>query len=157
MRGAYGVPSISFSGTAGTGAGETIAILDPGDDTALVNSTAPNFSTSDLGIFDSYYGIAAIDAAASSMHIGILSMSFGGAESQFGSTAEEEAYDAYYFDNPGLVYCASTGDFGAYEEGGATIGANFPASSSNVLAVGGTTLSVSGNNYSSETTLGERN
>jgi len=221
MEGAYGTPSISFGGVAGDGTGETIAILDPGDDTGMVNSTASNFSTSDLAIFDSYYGLSnptftkmgftdtstpaltttlpasngtngndieisidvewahvmapkanillvegnpnfsdiysgvyAVNAAASSMHIVVLSMSFGGAESQLGSTSEEQAYDAYYFDTPGIVYCASTGDSGAYAPGTTTITPNFPASSSNVLAVGGTTLSVSANNYSSESTWG---
>jgi subtilase family serine protease len=53
MRGAYGLSGLTYNGS-----GETIAILDPGDDPALVNSAASNFSTSDLAIFDNYYGIA---------------------------------------------------------------------------------------------------
>lgn len=52
---AYGVNLINF-GTAsnpipGNGAGQTIAIIDPGDDSALV-STGPNFDSSDLHNFD---------------------------------------------------------------------------------------------------------
>jgi subtilase family serine protease len=234
MQGAYGIPSISFSGTPGTGTGETIAILDPGDDTSMVDSSAGTtaFANSDLGIFDTEYGlpntgftftkmgftdpnsgtpqltttlpasngnngqdietsidvewahaiapganillvegnpdfediyngVLAVDAAASSMHINVLSMSFGGPEiGNTGSTADEEYYDASYFDTPGLVYCASTGDYGAYigpdygTQYEDIVNADFPAVSSNVLAVGGTTLSVSGNNYSAETTWG---
>jgi subtilase family serine protease len=222
IRGAYGVPSITFNGTVGDGSGETIAILDPGDDTGMVNSTSPSFSSSDLAMFDSYYGlpsppsftkmgftdpssgipaltttlpaagsaddeisldvewahaiapganillvegapdfsdifngVLAIDAAAASMHIVALSMSFGGAENgELSSTADAEAVDGYYFDTAGLVYLASSGDYGAYEPGTSTVTSQFPASSSNVVAVGGTTLSVSGNSWSSESTWG---
>jgi subtilase family serine protease len=226
MRGAYGITGISFSGISGTGAGETIAILDPGDDTGLVNSTSSSFSSSDLAIFDSYYGlptppsfikegftdptsgtpaltttlptsngtngndleisldvewahamapqanillvegksnfsdifngVLAIDAVAASMNICALSMSFGGAEDgNLSSTANAEGVDGAYFDTPGLVYLASSGDTGAYASGTSTITSQFPASSSNVLAVGGTTLSVSSSNtYVGETTWG---
>ena len=54
---AYGFNGISFGTTAGNGAGQTIAIVDAYDDPALVNSTAPNFSTSDLAQFDRQYGL----------------------------------------------------------------------------------------------------
>jgi hypothetical protein len=220
VRGAYGVTNIGFDGVVGNGAGETIAILDPGDDTGLVNSTASNFSSSDLAIFDSYYGlinppsfvkmgftdtstptltttlpsagtaddeisldvewshviapsanillvegaadfsdifngILAVNSAASSMHIVALSMSFSSAENgALGSTANAEGVDGYYFDTPGLVYLASTGDYGAYAKGTSTIASQFPASSSNVVAVGGTTLAVSGTSWAGETTWG---
>jgi hypothetical protein len=223
MRGAYGVSSLSFNGTGGNGAGETIAILDPGNDTGLVDSTSSSFSTSDLAVFDAYYGLAnppsftkmgvndstntltttlpaagtgnndadgeisldvewahvmapqanillvegqpgfgdiyngllAIDAAAGSMHICAVSMSFSGSESgNVGNKSTEETYDGSRFDTPGVVYLASAGDSGAYASGTSTISSQYPASSVNVLAVGGTTLNVSGNSYSSETTWG---
>jgi len=53
---AYGFNLVNF-GTAtspivGNGAGETIAIIDPGDDAALVNTGSPNFGSSDLHQFD---------------------------------------------------------------------------------------------------------
>jgi hypothetical protein len=54
---AYGSNQIYFGATPGDGRGQTIAIIDGGDDPALVNSTAANFSTSDLGVFDSTYGL----------------------------------------------------------------------------------------------------
>jgi subtilase family serine protease len=224
MRGAYGVASLNFNGITGDGSGETIAILDPGDDTGLVNSTSSSFSSSDLAIFDRYYGlpdppsftkegftdpttgspqlttnlpaagtgddeisldvewahvmapkanillvegspdfsdifngVLAVDNAPASMHVCALSMSFGGSESgTLSSTANAEGVDGYYFDNAGLAYVASAGDSGAYGTGNSTstITSQYPAASSNVLAVGGTTLNVSGNSYSSETTWG---
>ncbi len=50
MRGAYGLTGLTVNGIAGTGAGQTIAIVDAYDDpTALA----------DLTTFDSYYGLAA--------------------------------------------------------------------------------------------------
>ena len=50
MRSAYGINAISFGGVSGTGAGQTIALVDAYND--------PNI-TSDLASFDSYFGIAA--------------------------------------------------------------------------------------------------
>ncbi len=44
MRAAYGVNQISFSGTAGTGAGQTIAIVDAYNDPDII-SDANSFST----------------------------------------------------------------------------------------------------------------
>jgi hypothetical protein len=55
--GAYGINQIIFEGVAATGAGQTIAIIDPGDDSAMLNSTDPNFSTSDLAVFDKTFGL----------------------------------------------------------------------------------------------------
>ena len=52
VRQAYGIDQISFGGTPGTGAGQTIAIIDGGDDAAMLDSTDANFSTSDLALFD---------------------------------------------------------------------------------------------------------
>ncbi len=57
MRAAYGLSSVSFSGVTGNGAGETIAIVDAYDDPALVSSTAANWKTSDLYLFDQYTGL----------------------------------------------------------------------------------------------------
>src|SRR5262245_52426090 len=58
VRQAYGIDQIRFGGTAGTGAGQTIAIIDAGDDAAMLDSTEPNFSTSDLAIFDAKTGLS---------------------------------------------------------------------------------------------------
>jgi hypothetical protein len=50
VRHAYGVDQINYGSVAANGAGQTIAIIDPGDDSAIV---------SDLASFDSLYGLAA--------------------------------------------------------------------------------------------------
>ena len=62
IHAAYGIGSISIysnnlSSIAGTGAGQTIAIVDAYDDPDLVSSTSPNFSTSDLANFDAQFGL----------------------------------------------------------------------------------------------------
>ena len=77
-------------------------------------------------------------------------MSFGGSESgvsPFQTTNPTESTMDNYFTTPaghsGITFVASTGDAGQP--------AGYPAYSPNVVAVGGTTLNVSGSNYVSET------
>ena len=188
---AYGFDQIYFSGIKGTGAGQTIAIVDAYDN--------PNIA-SDLHIFDQTFGIAdppsftvykqtingvapktdsgwameialdvewahaiapdanivlveantssvtnllsAVDYARSIASVSVISMSWGSSEFM-----SESSYD-YHFTTPaghqGITFVASSGDAGAPAE--------WPAVSPNVLAVGGTTLSVSSNGtYQSET------
>ncbi len=55
---AYGIGGISFNGIVGSGAGQTIAIIDAYDDPDLVSSTAANFASSDLHTFDQQFGLA---------------------------------------------------------------------------------------------------
>jgi subtilase family serine protease len=55
---AYGINDIDFGATAGTGTDETIAIIDAYDDPSFVDSSASNFSSSDLYRFDQQFGIA---------------------------------------------------------------------------------------------------
>jgi hypothetical protein len=57
MREAYGINNITFGSVVGDGTGQTIAIVDAYDDPSFVNSTNPNFSTSDLAEFDSSFGL----------------------------------------------------------------------------------------------------
>jgi subtilase family serine protease len=83
----------------------------------------------------------------------------------------ETSYDSSYFVTPsghlggaaslgganlpgGITFLAAAGDYGAYAANTATITPQYPAASPNVLAVGGTALTVSGNNYVSETGWG---
>ncbi len=73
---------------------------------------------------------------ANAMGPGIVSMSFGGAE----SSATSASYSV--FAAPGMTYLAATGDSGA--------GVSWPAVAPQVLAVGGTTLSFSGSGQRSE-------
>ena len=76
----------------------------------------------------------------------VVSMSWGGGEFD-----GEQSYDTTYFSQPNITYLASTGDSGC--------GAQYPAASPNVVAVGGTTLTLIsaappstplGTNYGSE-------
>ena len=79
--------------------------------------------------------LAGVTYAAS--HANVVSLSWGG-----GEFSGQTSYDGD-FSHPGVAFVASSGDSGAP--------ISWPASSPNVLAVGGTSLSLSGSAYSSET------
>jgi IPT/TIG domain len=101
----------------------------------LVEASSEEFS--DLG--------AAVNAAAKAGATEI-SNSYGG--------AEEHGYTnlaANYFDHPGIVLTASSGDCGYFNKAclGEATGANFPADSPTVVAVGGTSLQESQGVWSS--------
>lgn len=57
IAGAYGLDQVKFGAIQGDGAGQTIAVIDNGDNPGFLNSSDPNFANSALGVFDSYYGI----------------------------------------------------------------------------------------------------
>ena len=85
--------------------------------------------------------LQAVGAGAS-----VVSMSWGGPE-----FSGQQSYDSMYFSNPGVTYFASTGDGGC--------GVSYPSSSPEVVAVGGTVLTLLtstppptplGSNYGSE-------
>ena len=80
---------------------------------------------------------SAIQKAASLPGVAEISMSFGGSE-----WSMERYYDGI-FSAKNIVYFASTGDSAGIKE--------YPAESPNVVAVGGTTLKMSGNSVTSET------
>jgi Domain of unknown function (DUF4082) len=184
---AYGFNSISFNGAPGTGAGETIAIVDAYNDPNIVP---------DLATFDSEFGLpsanlsvvnetggsslpaadstggweleesldvewahaiapgakiflveassssdsdllAGVNTASTNLGANVVSMSWGGSE-----FSGETSYDSD-FEHTGIVYTASSGDSGAP--------ISWPAASPNVLAVGGTSLTVNGTTYGGET------
>jgi len=75
---------------------------------------------------------------ANQMGPGVVSQSWGGAEN--GATS---IYDSIYYSTANMTYLASTGDSGAQ--------VNWPAVSSHVLAVAGTSLSYSGSGARTET------
>ena len=54
---AYGIKNVLFGSITGDGSGQTIAIIDAYDNPAFVNSTAANFASSDLALYDATYGI----------------------------------------------------------------------------------------------------
>ena len=85
---------------------------------SIVVVVAPNASGTSL--------LNAINYATGTLKANVVSMSWGAAEFS-GSTA----YDSY-FNKPGISFVASSGDSGA--------GVSWPAVSSNVVAVGGTSL-----------------
>lgn len=57
IRTAYGFSQAAFGSLPADGAGQTIAIVDAYDDPGLVSSTAANFATSDLAMFDRQFGL----------------------------------------------------------------------------------------------------
>jgi hypothetical protein len=101
----------------------------------LVEASSEEFS--DLG--------AAVNAAAKAGATEI-SNSYGGTE-QHGYTS----LAASYFEHPGVVLTASSGDCGYFNKAcpGESTGANFPADSPDVVAVGGTSLQESAGAWSS--------
>ncbi len=87
--------------------------------------------------------------AAGLSGVSVVSDSWGGSE-----FSGENSNDSV-FKHSGVTFLFSSGDSGAYEPGTTTIAANYPACSPNVVAVGGTTLSVgSGNSYAGESAWG---
>jgi hypothetical protein len=58
LQQAYGISSLKWNGTvAADGAGETIAVIDVGNNPSFVDSTAANFDTSALAEFDKEFGL----------------------------------------------------------------------------------------------------
>ncbi len=59
IRHAYGIDQVRLGNIfAGDGSGQTIAIVDAGDNPGFVSSTDPKFATSDLAVFDTTFGLA---------------------------------------------------------------------------------------------------
>ncbi|HEV8067331.1 MAG TPA: putative Ig domain-containing protein [Planctomycetaceae bacterium] len=197
MLTAYGVNLISFGSVPGTGAGQTIAIVDAFNDPNIVadtnsfsqtfglpqfnisggptlqvlnenggtslpaNDTGDNwaleesldvewahaiapkaniilFEASSAGPIDLY---TAAKTAAGTPRVSVVSMSWGAAEFSY-----EASYDSYFttpVGHAGVTFLASAGDSAAPAE--------YPAFSPNVVAVGGTTLTLNAiNSYASE-------
>lgn len=79
--------------------------------------------------------LAAVDYASSRSDVVAISMSWGANE-----FSSESYYDSYFTSSYGAVFFASSGDNGA--------GVIWPSASPNVVAVGGTTLTISGSSVS---------
>ncbi len=199
IRTAYGINLATFNSIVGTGAGQTIAIIDVYDDPNIVSDVAafntqfglqqfnvaggPTFvklnesgaasplpaasGSSGWSMEESLdvewaHAIApqaniilfeangadnadlistAVSTARSYPGVSVVSMSFG--ESESSSDTGLNSLFTTPASHGGVTFLASTGDSGS--PGG------FPAYSPNVVAVGGTTLTLSGNNYVSET------
>ena len=91
--------------------------------------------------------MAGVATAASQPGVSVVSMSWGFPEGQAVFASDEAAYDGV-FNVPGVTFVASTGDYGAADP-------EYPAFSPNVVAVGGTSLTLNANgSYHSESGWG---
>ena len=84
---------------------------------------------------------AAVDTARNIAGVSVVSMSFGSGETS--SDPSSNALFMAHVGHAGITFVASTGDSGSPGE--------YPADSPNVVAVGGTSLTLSGSTYSGET------
>ncbi|MEN6333265.1 MAG: S53 family peptidase, partial [Phycisphaerales bacterium] len=199
IRGAYGIDKIKLGSLVGDGTGQTIAIVDAYDNPSFVSSTSSSFSTSDLAVFDDYFGLpdppsflklnqtggtsyptgdtgwgqeialdvewahavapganiilfeansnstsdlmAAVNTARNYPGVSVISLSWGSTD--YGSGYLYDSYFTTPSGHTGVTFLASSGDDGKP--------GIYPAYSPNVVAVGGTSLTVSGTNYVSET------
>jgi subtilase family serine protease len=139
----------SLPGTDPSGAGNDNWELEESLDVEWVHAIAPGAqvilveansqSLSDL--------MACVTTAASQPGVSVVSMSWEFAEGQSVVAADEAMYDPD-FAVPGVTFVASTGDYGAADP-------EYPAFSPNVVAVGGTSLTLNtDNSYNSETGWG---
>jgi hypothetical protein len=116
---------------------EWVHAMAPGAQIVLVEANSQSLS-------DLMSGVA---TAAAQPGVSVVSMSWGFAEGQQVFAADEAMYDSD-FQVPGVTFVASTGDYGAADP-------EYPAYSPNVVSVGGTSLTLNGDNsYNSETGWG---
>ncbi len=213
LRHAYGIDQISFPGPNGTtvtgdGTGQTIAIVEEGEDPTLA---------ADLTTFDQYFGIPAppslqiinqngvatpnldivgeasldvewahaiapgasiiiynsqynannstlstqnllnaIHQASLLPGVSVVSLSYGIPENGLASNGlNQQTLDAS-FKTAGVTFVSASGDTGIYGGGGSQVVADYPASSPNMLAVGGTSITIDANgNYPGTGSSGE--
>jgi hypothetical protein len=164
----YGLPQFNTSGgptfqklnqTGGTSlpsaSGSTGWSIEESLDIDWAHAMAPKaniilFEASDTG--NGLY--TAVLTAAKTSGVVDVSMSWSGSEYS-GETSDDTTYFTTPSGHPGVTFLSATGDSGAYDATlTTTITPQYPATSPNVLAVGGTTLGVSSNTWSSETVWG---
>ena len=113
--------------------------IAPGAQIILVEANSQ--SLSDL--------MASVATAASQPGVSVVSMSWGFTEGEAVFASDEATYDSV-FNVPGVTFVASTGDYG-------TADPEYPAFSPNVVAVGGTSLTLNADgSYNNETGWGYR-
>ncbi len=81
--------------------------------------------------------LSSVSPAASQPGVSVVAMSWGFTEGQAVFASDEANYDSY-MTAPGVTFVASTGDYGAADP-------EYPAFSPNVVAVGGTSLTLNAN------------
>ena len=92
-------------------------------------------------------------AAARTPGVSVISNSWGGDE-----FSGESSFDSIFLTpagHQGDTFVFAAGDSGAFDTDTGTIAPNYPASSPNVVSVGGTTLNVTGATYQSESVWGD--
>lgn len=99
-------------------------------DLDMVSAVCPKCSITLIEAKDASDNLFVAVKEAATLGAKFISMSWGGSES-----GSEASYDSQYFKSSGVVYTASTGD-SAY-----SAGVIYPATSPDVVAVGGTSLS----------------
>jgi len=139
---AYGLPDptlnqVNLAGASNTNDGwagevtldvEWAHAIAPGAKIVVVEAASD--ATTDL--------LAAVNAARNIQGVNVVSMSWGGSE-----MPDESSYDSYFTTpggHAGITFIAASGDTGT------SGGAQWPAVSPNVLAVGGTSLVINGSN-----------
>ena len=100
---------------------------------------------------DLYAGLSYAVNLVNTTNLVAISMSFGAAESQTTSSVISHWHALFnYAVSRGITLIASSGDNGAYD-GTSSLTVNYPASDPDVLSVGGTTLNITNNQWSGET------
>jgi hypothetical protein len=142
--------SSSLPGTDPSGAGNDWEI-EESLDIEWAHALAPKANIDLVEAIDPTGNLMTADQAAANLGgVSLVSNSWGGAEYS-GETSTDSI-----FSRTGVTYLYAAGDDGAFAAGTKTISPDYPAASPDVVAVGGTGLSVgSGNTYGSETAWGD--
>jgi len=121
-------------------------------DIEWVHAMAPGASLILVETNDATQLIAGAAEAARLPGVSVVSMSWSSDETSNELTTDSD------FTTPtghiGVTFVAAAGDSGAYDPSGTTFAPQYPAASPNVVAVGGTTLNLSGGTYVSESAWG---
>jgi subtilase family serine protease len=117
-------------------------VIAPAASIELFEASSP--STADLN--------AATQAAARAPGVSVVSMSFSGDEDA--TILSQDSVFTTPTGHQGVTFVAAAGDNGIYDQFGSTPAPQYPASSPNVVAVGGTTLTTTGTSYGGETGWG---
>jgi hypothetical protein len=199
LRNAYGIGQINFTGAggatvAGDGNGQTIAIVEEGDDPTIAadlhtfdqffgipdppsfqvvsqnNVTTPDPDTvgetsldvewahatapgASIVVYDAAYEpndptqsllnlFQAMQQASQIPGVSVVTLSYGIGEQDLASIgASQQSLDAD-FTTPGVTFLASSGDYGIYSGVQGQVEVEYPAASPNVVAVGGTSVTL---------------
>ena len=83
--------------------------------------------------------LSAMQEASKLPGVSVVSLSYGGAEASLGFN--QTSFDSY-FTTPGVTFVVAAGDSGIYVSDTSYVSADYPAASPNVVAVGGTSITI---------------